>query len=281
MRGTFADSPPDVSPVARSTRWQAAAMAGLVFALYVIAQALQWRYLYDEHLRYEAVPTTLMLVDDVAGLSWLAIFTYRHVWQGRPLIDRPVEHASLWLAWAPGVSVAAALGITVLASYDLMRRERDGYGRAVRVDGMVVSVDMSPAPATQCYTVRYRYIDGAGTLHHGVRRIFYYRVGYFTPPISIALRSQLISNTVPFDTPIVYDPVWPARSWLANTDWNDHKGIAWIGMSVALFEGLIVGSLALIAWLDIRQGKWGWWIDGLQVAPLLIKSALLLMMSAF
>jgi hypothetical protein len=189
-----------------------------------------------EHQRLEPWKIPLLWLTELIALFWFVRWGWRYCRSGH-LGEVGTGRVGGWVI----LSLLAGLGGDLAITLITLREESAAYASAVAADAQVVAADLKQLRGqggkVLC-TLTCAFRDGQGDAHEV---LLFAGLSALPAPIEQALRA----GQLPVAVPVVYDPSWPGRCWLAGSTVPHHNRLYLMSFSVILFHGLF--ALALLA----------------------------------
>ncbi len=168
-----------------------------------------------EHQRLLWWEGVLLWLGDGMALFWFSVYFTRHVLLGVPIGSGSVRYAGFWLAFLSIItSMVADLTMVLL----LLNRESRGVDEAIKVQGTVEAVSVSPTPGRGSiqYILYCRYAD---PLQYVVEFVLTDpgKLPKLPPETVQAIRLEQLPTPIA----IAYDPERPGNCWLADLGWKE------------------------------------------------------------
>lgn len=231
-----------VTPVRRSQRWFFALLAGVVVGTGLGVWG-NWPWLVAEHQRLEPWKIPVIWLTELIALFWFVRWGWRYCTSGQRG-EVGTGRVGGWVV----LSLLAGLGGDLAITLITLREEAAAYASAVPADAQVVAADLKQlrgqgGKVLCALTCAFR--DGQGDAHEV---LLFAGLSALPAPVEQALRA----GQLPVAVPVVYDPAWPGRCWLAGSTAPHHNRLYFMSFSVILFHGLL--ALALLALRRLPPG---------------------------
>jgi hypothetical protein len=173
--------------------------------------------------------------------------------------------------------LSEADGFDLWVTCTLWNNERDGLARAVVAAGEIRSVERKSGSEYHEYTIRCRFRDGQGTWQDGCFRLHEHRTTHqFEDRLPAQVQQALRNKQLPCPISIAYDPVLPARNWIAGNEPGDGQRFHFFALLIRFFQGLAILNFLTFLLLAIKNHhQLPWWYDLHMVVPFMVEAAFL------
>jgi hypothetical protein len=216
--------------------------------LFVLGILFFWPYLEQEHRRMDPSMSLLVWGSDLIGLAWFTWYFTRHSVLGAPFrhgTSATPRLTRLW--WLALISLTAAIVYDLWVTYRLWDDEQAGLARAVVVQGEIRAVERKSAAEYHSYHLECRFQDGQGLWQEGSFTVLEHRrTRQFKDALPAEVQQALRNGRMPCPIRIAYDPMLPARNWLAGIDADQGSRFHAFAWCIRLFQGIAIFNFVVL-----------------------------------
>lgn len=236
-----------------------------------------WPYLEEEHRRMDPWMSVLVWVSDCVGLIWFTWYFIKHFVLGEPFRYGAGESPRMTQWWLALISLTVAISFDLWITYTAADDERAELARAVVANGDILSVERKSAEKSHVYTIDCRFQDGQGAWWDGRFRLNEdRRTREFKDNLPVRIQQALRNDQLPCPISIAYDPILPARNWIAGIDPGHGHRFHAFALCIHLFQGIaIIYFVQLLRQAIKTHHQLPWWYDLHNVVPFMVEAAFL------
>ncbi|MDP6047757.1 MAG: hypothetical protein QGG25_19255 [Phycisphaerae bacterium] len=249
-----------------------------IITLVELVLGIYWMrgWFWRELTRYEPWWIAIMMIGEVAAVWWFVQFFISHGLRQRPFRIRefpPGYFQKVWLWFF--VTCFFAMGGDLVGTLIAKEREEARFYAAKGGTAVVESIEIYKTGGNwRAYDLYCRYEANGRTYRalYGLKmrsdsEVFRGNVSY---PIAEYVRAEEVG----FEIPIVYDPDWPARSWLMNQELSDQDNKRSHGWCfIILIVQAFGAEMMIFAVMKGRRRNYlPWWTQLVRFYPLMAQA---------